>query len=177
MGDEWGSDPRAVSAALVQQSGYFTAQVCLTGHTITDAVQQSPERIEKFCSQCGAETIIACPACETPIRGYYETGTFGSLREYEPPKYCYSCGTSFPWTKAKIEAAKEHASDLDHLSEDEKVQLQGAIDDIAAGGARTDLAVSRFKRLMKKAGQAVGSGLYKVAIDVASDAAKKGLLS
>jgi len=87
--------------------------------------------------------------------------------------YCYSCGTAFPWTIAKIAAAKEHAAEIEGLDEAEREQLREAIDDLAAGGARTDLAASRFKRLMKKAGVEFGSGLYKVVVDVASDTAKK----
>jgi hypothetical protein len=34
-----------------------------------------------------------------------------------PPKYCHNCGTAFPWTAAKLAAAKEYAADLDGLDE------------------------------------------------------------
>jgi hypothetical protein len=100
----------------------------------------------------------------------------GTITWMTPSQYCYDCGAAFPWTIAKIAAAKEHAAEVEGLDEAERKQLQEAIEDLAAGGARTDLAASRFKRLMKKAGVAVGSGLYKVVIDVASDAAKKALM-
>jgi hypothetical protein len=85
---------------------------------------------------------------------------------YDPPNHCHNCGKAFPWAKAKLEAAKEHVLEVEGLEESEKLQLQNALSDLAAGGPRTELAVSRFKRLMKKAGQSVGSGLYKVAIDL-----------
>ena len=71
---------------------------------------------------------------------------------------------------------KGACGEIEGLDEAERKQLQEVIDDLAAGGARTDLAASRFKRLMRKAGVAVGSGLYKVVVDVASDAAKKVLM-
>ena len=64
----------------------------------------------------------------------------------------------------------------DFAEEAEKLQLQSAIEDLASDGPRTELAVTRFKQLMMKAGQSVGTGLYKVAIDLASEAAKKTLL-
>jgi hypothetical protein len=40
----------------------------------------------------------------------------------------------------------------------------------------TELAASRFKRLTKKAGEAVGGTLYKIVVDVASEAAKKAIV-
>jgi hypothetical protein len=65
----------------------------------------------------------------------------GNITWMTPPAYCDSCATAFPWTIAKIAAAKEHAAEIEGLSETERKQLQEAIDDLAAGGARTDLAV------------------------------------
>jgi hypothetical protein len=62
------------------------------------------------------------------------------------------------------------------LDEHERQQLPGIIDDLASGGPRTELAVGRVKRIIKKVGPAVGSGLQKIVMDVASEAAKKLLL-
>jgi len=92
------------------------------------------------------------------------------------PSYCHGCGRAFPWTTAKIKAAKEYAAEIEGLDDAERKQLQQAIDDLAAGGPRTELAASRFKRLMKKAGVAVGGRVYKVFVDVASDVAKKAIM-
>jgi hypothetical protein len=152
-------------------SGYMTAELCLNGHVITGDTDNEPEKTSKFCRECGAETIRSCPKCGASLRGDHVY--MGAITWMTPSNYCYSCGTAFPWTTAKIAAAKEHAAEIEGLDEAEREQLREAIDDLAAGGARTDLAASRFKRLMKKAGEAVGSGLYKVVVDVASDAAKK----
>jgi hypothetical protein len=77
---------------------------------------------------------------------------------------------------ASLRGENADAAELDGLDEAEKTRLQGAIDDLAAGGPRTELAASRFKSLMGKAGQAVGSGLYKVVLDVATEAAKKAIM-
>jgi hypothetical protein len=74
-----------------------------------------------------------------------------------------------------LAAAKEFAAELDDLDEAEKTRLQDTIDDLTVDGPRTELAANRFKSLMKKAGQAVGSGLYKIVLDVASEAAKKAI--
>jgi hypothetical protein len=157
------------------QNGYQTAEICYRGHINTGALEDEPEKAAKFCSDCGADTINACPQCNARLRGDHIIG--GMLSPITiPANYCHSCGAAFPWTMAKIQAAKEHAAEIEGLDDTEKTQLQGVIDDLAAGGARTELAASRFKRLMKKAGEAVGGGLYKIVVDVASEAAKKVLI-
>jgi hypothetical protein len=157
---------------------YFTAQICLSGHLITPRIEQYPERGANFCPKCGNETIRNCRSCSTPIRGAYSPYSNLAPRHnhYSPPNHCHECGAAFPWTEAKLVAAKEHALELEGLDEGEKQQLQNTLDDLASDGPRTELGASRFKRLMKKAGQTAGSGLYKIAIDLASEAAKKSLL-
>jgi hypothetical protein len=154
---------------------YATAEICPNGHVTTDNIEDWPESASRFCPQCGAQTMRECPTCNTSLRGAHFFGDVILTPKYTPPNHCHHCGTAFPWTIAKIEAAKEHAAEVEGLDDSERKQLQGAIDDLALGGAKTELAVSRFKRLMSKAGQAVGSGLYKIVIDVASEAAKKAL--
>jgi hypothetical protein len=161
------------------QSGYLSAEVCLQGHPTTSAIEHSPDRTANFCSTCGAKTIRACSDCGAAIRGiYFVPNSYRRVPRvpYEkPPNHCFNCGEAFPWVTAKVEAAKEHAAEIEELSEGERGELKQAIDDLAAGGARTELAASRFRRLMKKAGQTVGSGLYKVVVDVLSEAAKKAV--
>jgi hypothetical protein len=167
----------AISRSAGGDGFHLTAEVCLSGHTTTSGVERLPELTAKFCRHCGAETIQACPNCNSPIRGDYEVpGVVAIGFRYAPPNHCYNCGAAFPWKTAKLAAAKEHAAEIEGLDAAERTQLQSAIDDLAAGGARTDLAASRFKRLMKKAGETVGGGLYKIVVDVASEAAKKALM-
>jgi hypothetical protein len=147
----------------------------VNGHPTTGGIEFSPEMIADFCAICGSKTIRECPRCSVPIRGEYVTGGL-SARDYEPPNHCHSCGAAFPWQTAKLAAAKEHAAEIEGLDESDRAQLQVAIDDLAAGGARTELAASRFKQLMKKAGKTVGDGFYKIVVDIASEAAKKTLI-
>ncbi len=47
---------------------------------------------------------------------------------------------------------------------------------MAVDTPQTELSVSRFKKLALKAGQTVGGSLYKMAVEIASEAAKKALL-
>lgn len=165
-------DPDRVS----ERSRYLTAEVCRNGHVSTPTVEHSPGLTAKFCAECGAETMRTCPQCSAAIRGKYYVPTVASNYTYHPPNHCHNCGTAFPWTVARLEAAKEYAAELEGLDEAERKQLRGAISDLSIGGARTELAASRFKRLMAKAGQTVGGGLYKIVVDVLSDAAKKAIV-
>jgi len=152
---------------------WLSAEVCINGHLTTGMLEYEPQRSAKHCQRCGAETIRTCPKCGVPIRGNYEgDGTVG-YNHRSPWKHCHDCGAPFPWITGKLAAAKEYVAELDGLDETEKTQLQGAIEDLATDGHRTELAASRFKRLMGKVGPAVGSGLYKIALDVATEATKK----
>jgi hypothetical protein len=162
--------PRLITSPL---DGYSSAEICENGHVMTGDREREPQRSARFCPKCGVATISACPNCNAALRGDYRRAWNVTL--CRPLNYCYSCGAPYPWTMATIQAAKEQAAEVEGLDDVERMQLQGVIDDLAAGGARTELAASRFKRLMKKAGQTVGSGLYKIVVDVASEAAKKAI--
>jgi hypothetical protein len=147
------------------------AELCRNGHIITGDIQNEPEKTSKFCSLCGAETIRACSNCAEPLRGdHIYQGTITWMTE---PRYCHRCGAAFPWTIAKIVAAKEHAAEIEGLDDADRKQLQEVIDDVTVSGPRTDLGVSRLKRLVTKVGPAVGNVVVKIVVDVATDAAKK----
>ena len=92
---------------------------------------------------------------------------------FDPPGFCFSCGQPFPWTTEKLAAAKDLADELGDISADDRTILKTAIDDIAAGGPRGEVGAARFKRVFGKARSAVGQALWKIAVDVASEAAKK----
>lgn len=46
-------------------SRYYSAQICLNGHTISSYGNGD----EKYCSSCGSEIISNCPNCNSHIRG------------------------------------------------------------------------------------------------------------
>jgi hypothetical protein len=73
-------------------------QVCENGHVITSMATKYPQHRANRCSQCGAATIMACKACNTPIPGYYHVpGVFGG-DDSQRPEFCKQCGEPFPWT-------------------------------------------------------------------------------
>jgi hypothetical protein len=157
---------------------YATAAVCLRGHVATADVETHRAAVSKFCSTCGAEIITACPNCSGPIRGHYIPpgitsvgGVFKGLASF-----CHECGKPYPWTAEKLEAAKGLADELEGLNADDRAKLKTAIDDVAGGGPRAEAGAARIKRVVGKAGTVVGQALWKITIDVASEAARKILL-
>ena len=66
--------------------------------------------------------------------------------------------------------------EMDGLNSEEQAKLSQALRDASTDNPRTELGVSRIKKFASKAGQAIGGGFYKIAVDVLSDAAKKSLL-
>jgi hypothetical protein len=159
----------------VSDSYYARAQICENGHVISAMVDRSPESRSSFCDTCGVATIAECPACHEAIRGYYFVpGVIGG-DEYKPPAYCYNCGEAFPWTAARLSAARELIDDAEDLDDDERARLADTLDDLVRDTPRTQVQANRFKRLAAKAGAATADGLKSVLVDIASEAARKAV--
>jgi len=154
---------------------YATAAVCTRGHVATADAETHRASVSNFCAVCGAKVITACPNCNAQIRGFYIPpsvsavgGIFKSLASY-----CHECGKPYPWTAEKLEAAKGLAEELENLTAEDREKLKTAIDYVAAGGPRAEAGAARIKRMLGKASTAVGQALWKITVDVASEAAKK----
>jgi hypothetical protein len=65
---------------------YDTAQVCVNGHLINDAMHAFPERGRKFCGKCGAATISECPKCKAPSEGI--SGVVSIPSDADVPSFC-----------------------------------------------------------------------------------------
>ena len=154
---------------------YQLAAVCAHGHVLSANAELHPAA--RFCAHCGSVVITACPSCHAPFRGHFvPAGVSGVGGPFTPPNFCFSCGQQFPWTAEKLAAAREWADELEGIAGDEREKLKTAIDEVAAGGPRAEVSAARIKRLIGKTRSAAGQALWKIAIDVASEAAKKILL-
>ena len=52
---------------------------CENGHVTNSMAQDYPNSNQDYCDKCGGPTIMACPSCQTAIRGaYHVPGIFGS---------------------------------------------------------------------------------------------------
>lgn len=119
--------------------GYYdVAQICLNGHVINRTSQRNPEFNKKFCDQCGAETISACPECNAPLQGEYHVAGVADLSLHWPPadSFCHNCGKPYPWTQARLEAAEEFADILGDIPEKEREKLKQSLTDLVADTPR-----------------------------------------
>lgn len=111
-------------------------QVCENGHTTSFYYNHYPMMRKKFCAECGASTLTACPTCALNLPGlwYYPNGVIDPMaaatssqwnKTLPPlPKFCENCGYRFPWTKTEspspvastqtLEAALRRFSDFAH---------------------------------------------------------------
>ncbi len=159
---------------------YDTAQICLNGHVVNDMCNTFPEENQSFCEKCGAETITKCLKCSSFIKGDYVPDHNDAVlvipgAEYKRPLFCIKCGKAYPWTEEKIKAAKELALEIENLSDTEKAALSNSIDDLVAETPRTQLAITRFKKLMIKAGEQAAGFFKDVLKDVISESVRKAL--
>jgi len=155
-------------------SGYDVAQICTNGHVINNRAESQPEHNTPHCDKCGAKTITECPKCKTKIRGYYHVPNVISLCGPDPaPAFCPECGEGYPWTEARLSAARELVRESDKLSENEKGVLSRSLDDLIRETPNTPVAALRFKQLVAKSGPLVMEGFKKILTDVIAESAKK----
>lgn len=157
-----------------KSSGYDMAQICLNGHIVNDQTERHPHFNKRFCEKCGAETVVQCQQCGTGIQGKYHVRGVASLSitKKSPPAYCADCGSAYPWTERKLQAAKDLVSELDDLSESERTTLSKSVDDLVRDNAQTPVAATRFKKVALKLGTDSASALKDILIDVVSKTAK-----
>ena len=159
-------------------AGYHErALMCVNGHVVTMILSLASELGSPFCSDCGAKTISTCPDCQAPIRGEYMVpGVVSFADEEEAPAFCHACGKPYPWTRDRLAAAQEMARELESLDPEERELLASSLADIMVDGPRTQLAASRTKRLLAKAGTP-GKALYQFVMDFGAKVAAEIILS
>lgn len=160
--DEWGSH-------------YKTAQVCLNGHMVTDDTSHQELR-SKHCRQCGVATITVCPKCNSDIRGHYHVDGVVSVVETPVYSFCHECGNPYPWAEAKIKAARDMADELDELSPEDRERLKGTLDDLIRNTPQTEVAATKFKKILTKVAKGSATAMRDIVVNVASETAKKLLL-
>jgi hypothetical protein len=155
------------------QPYYEVAQVCLNGHVITDTYNSSLELRKNFCPKCGAQTIHECPHCGENIQGdYIVPGVVVAGRSRRAPAYCHNCGQAFPWTEARLEAARQLTLETEELGE-EKESLAGSLPDLVSDTPRTPVAAKRWERALRKIGGHTADVFKEIFVEVASETAKK----
>ena len=152
---------------------FLTAQICLNGHCITDALESFPESSESFCSKCGTQTITNCPTCNTAIRGAYQELGFASWAKYTVPAYCYNCGKPFPWTRTALETMSEMIQEDSEIDPELQKSLTDALPDLVSETPKTNLAIIRLKRGLLAVGKFTAEGLRQFVIDFGCELVKR----
>ncbi len=153
-------------------SDYDVAQVCPNGHVANSTCQLLPGLTKTFCERCGEKTIVACPDCRAPIRGEYTGGDFYTIG-YSLPAFCHNCGHAFPWTVRAMQVAIDLATESGKLTDLEQKQFTESVHEVTRDTPRTQVAASRMKRILEKAGKATADAVRDVLVDVTSEAVKK----
>ena len=141
---------------------YETAQICLNGHMITSGIETGAQFASNFCSECGEKTITSCPACGTGIKGRYSAREVLSIRQIAVRAHCHDCGQAYPWTQTRLETAREMADELDGLSADERENLKATLPDLISTTPKTELAATRFKKILAKAGSEMAPAMKRI---------------
>jgi hypothetical protein len=160
----------------------LAARICMNGHlrdfkravTIPGrpGLDRPIERGEQgFCKRCGDPLIIECPDCRELIDGDDIDYDGNPL-----PAFCADCGKPYPWTRRKIEVARERIELEQGLTQQQKDELKTDIEDIAHNRPRAGNAVIRAKAILSKAGGTAGPAIREIIVSVASDAMKRVLL-
>lgn len=156
------------------------ATYCFNGHFVDapdptintrEARQHSHKRyIERmqsgkraFCTKCSAETIHACINCKNEIE-LQESG--------DRPSYCGSCGKAYPWTESTLQAAQAYADEIENLTDDDKAMLKRSFPILTSDTAETPLAISRYKRLMEKAGPVASKAMWQIMTTIVTEGTK-----
>ena len=94
-----------------------------------------------------------------------------------PDAYCLHCGKPFPWTQSKLAAVRAIAEESEALDTQDREQLDAILPDLIAKTEtpRTQLAIVKLKKLIKKGGSAFAEALRKTLIDVVSESVKRVL--
>jgi hypothetical protein len=152
---------------------YHLGQACLNGHPINAYADQSPERSEKFCSDCGEPTITTCPACQVRLRGKYHVPGVLDACPWQPDQFCHYCGKPLPWTERGITAAIELSLEADGLNEAERKSLAESIPELVRNTPQAEVSATRVKKILKKVGAPFGRTLENIIVKIASETASK----
>jgi len=156
---------------------YDIAQICLNGHVIASTAGSSPQFRKKRCDECGEKTIMNCPHCNEPIKGYYHVpGFLDTKMHYDIPRFCENCGKPYPWIKSKIESAFEIIDFIDSLSDAEKIDFKVTIQELIKETPKIAVAKVKFKKYRQKIDSDISDGLNDVLVDTLNEKLKNELL-
>ncbi|VTR99442.1 DUF2321 domain-containing protein [Tuwongella immobilis] len=159
----------------MRNSYYDVAQVCPNGHVASSMAETCPQHRKPFCDKCGEATITSCPKCDARIRGYYHVPGVMLGHNYDPPGFCLSCGSPFPWTERKQQAAIDLFIE-ETQDQEARREFKESVEQIAKDTPQAQVASLRITRLLEPIGKFTAQAIRDILVDVASEMAKKFLI-
>lgn len=160
----------------MKAEGFYTAQICNSGHIVNDHIADVKNVHNAFCPECGAPSIVACHDCGQEIQGEMQDPFgVGGIPEYSRPLFCPNCGKPYPWTQAGLDAARELIDLETSLPPPEKEDAINDIRDIVAQTSRSPVAETKIKLLISKVGKEFGNAMKEILIKLITEAAKRKL--
>jgi len=154
--------------------GHDVAQICPNGHVANDSSLRYPQFNQEYCSKCGEKTIKMCSKCGKSIQGLFRFDGPVMSDVYVSPSFCKHCGQEFPWTERKRQAAIDLF--LDEIQEEEeRKEFRESVEQISKDTPQAQVASTRIVRLLKKVKSASAKLIKDIVVEIASEAAKKGL--
>lgn len=141
-------------------------QLCRNGHLVNFDPHGNPDNNRNFCSTCGEATLTKCEKCQNPIEDT-------SYMIFKAPSFCGDCGSPFPWTATRLEAAHELAKTFEYIDEDQRKILDSNIDVLVKDTPSTSIAASKVKTVLRKAGDTATQMFRDILVDIMSETAKK----
>lgn len=155
-------------SAMSDRGIYTTPSICVReGHVQSRDIAYIPAT--HFCKECGAKTISTCPSCAEAIHG-----TMGRHPSpYEPPNYCHNCGSMYPWTALRIEAAKALIIESDDSASAH--EAAASIPDLVVPSETSRSSIEKVKDWMKRATPVVARGAWDLLAPIITSEAKARL--
>ena len=148
-------------------------KICNNGHCFIGDLNDSNN-----CPQCGELLNTKCGKCKSEFnREFIQDIPTGNSINYRPPYYCDKCGESFPWTNKIIDSAYKLIMDDEELDNDSKELLKSTIPNLIVEKQETSVAVSNYKKTIKKGSVLLGNLLQQLLVSVISENVKKLLFN
>lgn len=140
------------------------SSICENGHLESSILEYKEVCKLPHCRECGKLLIDSCPKCNSKIIGGYVWSRTDYDHVGDPiykefkeknnyiPKYCYQCGSPYPWTEKKLNDFKEI---LELQNEEITLDLQSKIFEtvkelVSEKDPETSLGITKLGLLLKK---------------------------
>jgi hypothetical protein len=154
---------------------YDVAQICPNGHVANASTNKYPQHNQDYCSKCGEKTTTACAKCNNPIRGEYYVPGVAAMSRYSAPACCQNCGSPFPWTERRTQAAIDLFLEETQVTAEEAEQFAESVHDATRDTPAAKVGATRSKKALQKVGDTAKTVIHETLKAVVSEGAKQVL--